>query len=59
LGQLASKVYEAAVEDLLNPGTIAGVEEDVWKRYYVELSYHDSLPMHMGRWLCMALFWHH
>ena len=71
LEQLASKGYEDIVEDLLNPGSFAEVEEDVWKRYNMELSYRDSLPVHMGRWLYrminterpleekMALFWHH
>ena len=71
LEQLATKGYEAVVEDLLNPSAFADVDEDVWKRYNMELSYNDSLQVHMGRWLYrminsvrpleekMALFWHH
>lgn len=71
LEQLASKGYDAVVEDLLNPEAFAEFDEDVWKRYNMELSYHDSLQVHMGRWLYrmintarpleekMALFWHH
>ncbi|MDA0770251.1 MAG: DUF1800 domain-containing protein [Chloroflexi bacterium] len=71
LEQLASKGYEAVVEDLLNPDAFADVDDDVWKRYNMELSYNDSLQVHMGRWLYrminsvrpleekMTLFWHH
>lgn len=71
LEQLASKGYEAVVEDLLDPAAFADIDEDVWKRYNMELSYNDSLPIHMGRWLYrmintekpleekMTLFWHH
>ena len=71
LEDLTSKGYEAVVEDLLNPESFPDMEEDVWKRYNMDLSYHDSLPVHAGRWLYrmintqrplqekMALFWHH
>ena len=69
--QLATKGYQAVVEDLLNPEAFEELDEDVWKRYNMELSYRDSLVLHMGRWLFrmintkrpleekMTLFWHH
>ena len=71
LEQLAEKGYEAVVEDLLNPERFPDVEEDVLKRYYLEMSYTDSLPQWAGRWMYrmintqrpleekISLFWHH
>ena len=70
LEQLAEKGYEAVVEDLLNPERFPDVEEDVLKRYYLELTYPDSLPQWTGRWMYrmintqrpleekISLFWH-
>ena len=71
LEELASKDYEAVVEDLLHPEGFPDVEEDVLRRYYPELTYPDSLPLWVGRWMYrmvgskrpleekIALFWHH
>ncbi|MCH7786814.1 MAG: DUF1800 domain-containing protein [Chloroflexi bacterium] len=71
LEELASKDYEAVVEDLLHPEKFPDVEEDVLRRYYPELTYPDSLPLWVGRWMYrmvgskrpleekIALFWHH
>ena len=71
LDELASKGYEAVVDDLVNPERFPDLEEDIWKRYNLELSYTDSLPLHTGRWIYrmvntqrplqekMALLWHH
>ncbi|MCH7745878.1 MAG: DUF1800 family protein, partial [Chloroflexi bacterium] len=71
LEELASKDYEAVVEDLLHPERQPEVEEDVLRRYYPELTYSDSLPPWVGRWMYrmigskrpleekIALFWHH
>ena len=68
---LASKSYEAVVEDLLHPEGFPDVEEDVLRRYYPELTYPDSMPIWVGRWMYrminskrpleekIALFWHH
>lgn len=70
LDEMASRGYEAIVEDLLHPERFSELEEDVWKRYNLELSYNDSLPLHAGRWIYrmvnterpleekMALLWH-
>ena len=71
LEELASKDYEAVVEDLLHPERFREVEEDVLRRYYLELTYLDSLPAWTARWMYrminsqrpleekMSLFWHH
>ncbi|MCI0440584.1 MAG: DUF1800 domain-containing protein, partial [Chloroflexi bacterium] len=71
LEALASKDYEAVVEDLLHPERFPEVQEDVLKRYHLELTYTDSLPVWTGEWMYrmintkrpleekMALFWHH
>ena len=48
LDELASKGYGAVVDDLVNPERFPELEEDVWKRYNLELSYTDSLPAHTG-----------
>ena len=70
LEEMADKGYERVVEDLLNPERFEEMQEDVWKRYNLELSYTDSLPAHAGRWVYrmvntqrpleekMALLWH-
>ena len=71
LEQLDAMGYEAVVEQLLHPEDVPGVDEDVLKRYYPELTYPDSLPIWVGRWMYrminsqrpleekIALFWHH
>ena len=71
LDELASKGYKAVVDDLVNPERFPELEEDVWKRYNLELSYNDSLQAHAGRWIYrmvntqrplqekVALLWHH
>ena len=67
LEALASKGYEAAVDDLVHPERFPEVEEDVIERYYGGEGY----PIFAGIWMfrmlnsqCplqekMALFWHH
>ena len=71
LDELASKGYETVVDDLVNPERFPELEEDIWKRYNLELSYNDSLQAHVGRWIYrmvnterplqekIALLWHH
>ena len=71
LEELATKSYEEVVEDLLHPERFPDVEEDILKRHYPELTYHESLPVWVGRWIYrmintkrpleekMSLFWHH
>ncbi|MCH8062906.1 MAG: DUF1800 domain-containing protein [Chloroflexi bacterium] len=71
LEKLIEKGYEATIDDLLNPERFPEVEDDVWKRYNLEMTYNDSLQAHVGRWFYhminterpleekMALFWHH
>ncbi len=70
LEALSAKGYEAIVDDLLHPEYFPDVEEDVLKRYYLELTYQDSLPAQTGHWMYrmintvrpleekIALFWH-
>ena len=70
LDELASKGYETVVDDLVNPERFPELEEDIWRRYNLELSYNDSLQAHVGRWIYrmvnterplqekMALLWH-
>ena len=67
LEALASKSYEAAVDDLVHPERFPEVEEDVIERYYGGEGY----PIFAGIWMFrmlnsqrplqekMALFWHH
>ena len=67
LEALASKGYEAAVDDLVHPDRFPEVEEDVIERYYGGEGY----PIFAGIWMFrmlnsqrplqekMALFWHH
>ena len=69
--ELSEKSYEDLVEDLLHPERTEDLEEDVLKRYNIELSYHDAYQLWSGRWIWrminsrkpleekMALFWHH
>ena len=69
--ELSEKSYEDIVEDLLHPERTEDLEEDVLKRYNIELSYHDAYQLWSGRWIWrminsrrpleekMALFWHH
>ncbi len=71
LEALASRGYEAVVDDLLNPERFPDVEDDILRRYYVNLLNEDSLNVWNARWLYrmvntrrplqekMALFWHH
>ena len=71
LEELAEKPYEDIVENLLHPERVEDLEEDVLKRYNIELSYHDAYQLWSGRWIWrminsrrpleekMALFWHH
>lgn len=68
---LASQDYEEIVEDLLHPDRFENLNEDTLKRYNLELTYNDSLPLWAGRWIWrminskrpleekMTLFWHH
>ncbi|MAF53257.1 MAG: hypothetical protein CL694_09650 [Chloroflexi bacterium] len=67
----ASREYSDVVEDLLHPERQSDLEEDVLKRYNLDLTYPDGLPVWAGRWVWrminsrrpleekMALFWHH
>ena len=67
LEALASKGYQAAVDDLVHPERFPEVEEDVIERYYGGEGY----PIFAGIWMFrmlnsqrplqekMALFWHH
>ncbi len=69
--ELSEKSYEEIVENLLHPERTDDLEEDVLKRYNIELSYHDAYQLWSGRWIWrminsrrpleekMALFWHH
>ena len=71
LEKLSDRSYEDVVEDLLHPEQQEDLEEDVLKRYNLELSYHDAVQLWAGRWVWrminskrpleekMALFWHH
>jgi uncharacterized protein (DUF1800 family) len=71
LEKLAEHGYENTVNDLVNPERFPDIEEDLLKRYYLELTYNDSLPQWTGEWVFrmintqqplrekMALFWHH
>ena len=69
--ELSKESYEDIVENLLHPERVEDLEEDVLKRYNIELSYHDAYQLWSGRWIWrminskkpleekMALFWHH
>jgi uncharacterized protein (DUF1800 family) len=69
--ELASKDYDEIVEDLLNPDRFEDLNEDALKRYNLELTYNDTLPLWSGKWVWrmintkrpleekMSLFWHH
>ena len=70
LEELASKDYPEIVEDLLHPDRFDDLEEDVLRRYNLDLTYPDS-QVHWGElWIWrmingqrplrekMALFWH-
>ncbi len=71
LENLSKKSYEDVVDDLLHPDRFPEVEQDVLKRYYLELSYTDALGLWVGEWIYRminserqlqekgALFWHH
>ena len=51
LEALSAKDYEAIVDDLLHPELFPDVEEDVLRRYYLELTYQDSLPAQTSQWI--------
>ena len=69
--ELSQNSYKDIVENLLHPERVEDLEEDVLKRYNIELSYHDAYQLWSGRWIWrminsrkpleekMALFWHH
>ncbi len=69
--ELASKDYDEIVEDLLHPDRFEDLNEDVLKRYNLELTYNDAMPLWSGRWVWRmintkrpleektSLFWHH
>ena len=71
LEALSAKEYEATVDDLLHPERFPDVEEDVLKRYHLEIAYQDSFAAQTSHWMYrmintvrpleekMALFWHH
>ena len=71
LERLDALGHENVVELLLHPEHSPDLDEDVLKRYYPELTYPDSLPVWVGRWMYrmintqrpleekIALFWHH
>ena len=71
LETLAEKGYEQVVDDLVHPERFPDIEDDILKRYYLELTYNDSLAQWTGEWVFrmintkrpvqekMALFWHH
>jgi uncharacterized protein (DUF1800 family) len=70
LEELASKEYAEVVEDLLHPDRFEDLEEDVLRRYNLELTYRDAFGLWGARWIWrmvnsqrpleekMALFWH-
>lgn len=66
----ADKGYAVVVEELLNPGTQAGVDEDLMLRYHPAYNHSAAIEMNVQGWLYrmvntprqlqekMALFWH-
>lgn len=68
---LASRPYADVVEDLLHPEKFPPVEEDVLRRYYLELNNADTHVAWQAAWIYrmintrrpleekIALFWHH
>ncbi len=66
-----AKSYEALVEDLLHPERFPAVDDDVLRRYYLELNNFDSYVPWQSYWVYrmintrrpleekIALFWHH
>ena len=67
LDALVAKGYEAAVDDLVNPERLPGIDEDIIDRYYGGEGYPIFASIWMYRMLNsqrplqekMALFWHH
>ena len=51
LEEISKKDYEDIVEDLLHPERFEDLDEDYVKRYNPELSYHDTHPLHAGKWI--------
>jgi uncharacterized protein (DUF1800 family) len=68
---LAARRYEDLVEDLVNPEQASAFEDDLLRRYYLELNNADSHVPWQGYWIYrmvntprpleekIALFWHH
>ncbi|MBI4220341.1 MAG: hypothetical protein HY682_09380, partial [Chloroflexi bacterium] len=50
LDALASRPYEDLVEDLLHPERFPQVEDDVIRRYYLELNNFDSYVPWQSYW---------
>ena len=71
LEELCQKNYEDIVEELLHPERFDEIDEDFIERYNPELSYHDAIGLHGGKWIWkmintlrpleekVTLFWHH
>ena len=70
LDKYASRDYDEIVEDLLNPERFPEVEDDVLRRYFLELNNADTVGMWQAHWVYrmvntqrpleekIALFWH-
>ena len=66
-----AKPYEELVEDLLHPERFPQMDDDVMRRYYMELNNFDTGAAWQGHWIYrmintrrpleekVALFWHH
>jgi uncharacterized protein (DUF1800 family) len=71
LSAYCEKPYQDLVEDLLHPERFPAVEDDVLRRYYLELNNFDSYVPWQSYWIYrmintrrpleekIALFWHH
>lgn len=70
LDSFASRGYEEIVENLLNPERFPEVDDDVLRRYFLELNNADTVGMWQAHWVYrmvntqrpleekIALFWH-
>ena len=70
LDSYVSRDYEEIVEDLLHPERFPEVEDDVLRRYFLELNNADTVGMWQAHWIYrmvntqrpleekIALFWH-
>jgi uncharacterized protein (DUF1800 family) len=66
----AAKGYETVVEELLNPETQPGIDEDLMMRYHPSYNHSAAIEMNVQNWLFrmtnsprqlqekMSLFWH-